>query len=59
MTANTGKEECLKKLEEVLTILQEGKAFELTKNATHDACLNIEIAMEIIKTDYKNTLRYI
>ena len=59
MADNIGKENCLKKLEEVLNILKECKEFDLTKNATHDACLNIEIAMEIIKTDYKNTLSYI
>lgn len=53
MTDNIGKENCLKKLEEVLNILKKGKEFDLTKNATHDACLSIEIAMEIIKTDYK------
>lgn len=59
MADNIGKENCLKKLEEVLNILKEGKEFDLTKNATHDACFNIEIAMEIIKTDYINTLSYI
>lgn len=59
MADNIGKENCLKKLEEVLSILKEGKEFDLTKDATHDACLNIEIAIEIIKADYKNTRSYI
>lgn len=47
------KEECLKSLEKIINTLKDGKDFNLTKDAKHDACLNIEIAMEIIKENYK------